>query len=215
MSKPGLSLKNLTLTINDKVLVQNLSFRVKGGEILTLMGPSGCGKSSILNFICGSLSHGFDAKGEVWLNETPITYLAAEKRRIGILFQDDLLFPHLSVAANLAFGVPANIKGQARKERVTTALAVSGLKDYGKRDPATLSGGQRARIAVMRTLLAEPQAILLDEPFNKLDSALRNKFRHFVFSHIRKAFLPCILVTHDKEDAQSTNGRIIGLTNIA
>ncbi len=215
MREQSLSLKNLTLTINDKVLIQNLSFGVKGGEILTLMGPSGCGKSSILNFICGSLSRGFDAEGEVWLNGTHISYLAAEKRRIGILFQDDLLFPHLSVAANLAFGVPASIRGQERRERVASALAVSGLEDYGKRDPATLSGGQRARIAVMRTLLAEPQAILLDEPFNKLDSALRNKFRHFVFSHIRKAFLPCILVTHDKEDAQSTNGRIIGLTNMA
>lgn len=211
MSEISLGLKNLILSVHNKILVQKLSFEVKGGDILTLMGPSGCGKSSILNFICGSLGRGFDSQGEVWLNGTQITHLAAEKRRIGILFQDDLLFPHLSVAANLAFGVPASIKGVARKERVANALAASGLKDYGRRDPATLSGGQRARIAVMRTLLAEPQAILLDEPFNKLDSALRSKFRHFVFSHIREAALPCILVTHDKEDAQSTDGRIIGL----
>lgn len=209
-----LSLKRLSLRIDGKALIDNLSFAVKGGEILTLMGPSGSGKSSILNFICGNLPRDFYATGEVWLNQQDITQLATEKRRVGILFQDDLLFPHLSVAANLAFGVPARIRGQARKIRIAKALAASGLAGYGKRDPATLSGGQRARIAVMRTLLAEPQAILLDEPFNKLDSALRSKFRHFVFSHIRKARLPCVLVTHDGDDAQSTNGRIMQLSNI-
>ena len=209
--KSMLRLNGLTLIMQGSSLVHNLSLTIDGGDIVTLMGPSGVGKSSVLNFICGNLNPDFYAQGEIWLNQRNITHLAAEKRRIGILFQDDLLFPHLSVAANLAFGVVQGISASERKKRVAQALATAGMADYGGRDPATLSGGQRARIAVMRTLLAQPQAILLDEPFNKLDAELRKKFRHFVFSHIRKARLPCILVTHDKEDAVSTNGKIVHL----
>ena len=209
MSKDILRIEGLSLNIKGEFLIRDLSLAVQGGDILTLMGPSGIGKSSILDFICGNLSKDFHIQGEVWLNEHSLTHLPAEKRKIGILFQDDLLFPHLSVAANLAFGLMQEIKGPRRRELVDEALVTAGLTGYGDRDPATLSGGQRARISVMRTLLAQPKAILLDEPFNKLDSSLRQKFRDFVFAHIRKARLPCILVTHDKEDAVSTGGKIV------
>ena len=204
-----LELQKIGLRIQERALVNNLSLKVSGGDILTVMGASGTGKSTLLGFICGTLGREFSAQGKVLLNGRDITELPPQKRRIGILFQDALLFPHLSVAENLAFGLPA--KAERRQQRVTQALKDVGMEGFGDRDPATLSGGQRARITMMRTLLAEPQAVLLDEPFNKLDASLRHKIRRFVFSHIRRAHLPCLMVTHDQADADAAKGRIIVL----
>ena len=205
----SLELQKVSIRIQGRVLVNNLSLRVSGGDILTVMGASGTGKSTLLGFICGTLGREFDVQGKVLLNGREITGLPPQQRRIGILFQDALLFPHLSVAENLAFGIPAQTTN--RQQRVTQALKDVGMVGFGQRDPATLSGGQRARITMMRTLLAEPQAVLLDEPFNKLDASLRHKIRQFVFSHMRRAYLPCLLVTHDQADADATKGRIIVL----
>ena len=140
------------------------------------------------------------------------TTLAPERRRIGILFQDDLLFPHLSVGANLAFALPASVRPtNLRRERIDQALSDAGLAGFADRDPTTLSGGQRARVAVMRTLLAEPLALLLDEPFSKLDATLRGDFRRFVFDHAKQSGLPTVLVTHDEADAQAAQGPVIRL----
>ena len=134
-------------------------------------------------------------------------------RRIGLMFQDALLFPHLSLADNLAFGLPAQIKGAAaRAAAVAQALAAAGLAGMGARDPATLSGGERARAALMRSLLAEPLAILLDEPFSKLDTALRGEIRAFAFDHIRARAIPALIVTHDDSDAMAANGPVLRLT---
>jgi putative thiamine transport system ATP-binding protein len=146
----------------------------------------------------------------VLLNGLEITDLPPERRRVGILFQDDLLFPHLSVAENLAFGLPAAVTGrQARRQRICAALEEAGLEGFEERDPATLSGGQRARVALLRTLLAEPRALLLDEPFSKLDVALRARIRRFVFEHARAQALPTLLVTHDPADAAAAGGPVI------
>jgi putative thiamine transport system ATP-binding protein len=135
-----------------------------------------------------------------------------ERRRLGILFQDDLLFPHLSIGGNLAFALPAAIKGrEARRQRIDAALRDAGLEGFSGRDPATLSGGQRARVALLRTLLAEPRALLLDEPFAKLDMALREEFRRLVFAHARTRGLPTILVTHDEADAHAAGGAVLRL----
>ncbi|MGB7320979.1 MAG: ATP-binding cassette domain-containing protein, partial [Albidovulum sp.] len=121
-------------------------------------------------------------------------------------------FPHLSVGDNLAFGLAAQIKGRsARHAAIEKALEQAELTGFFHRDPATLSGGQRARVALMRTLLAEPCALLLDEPFSKLDPALRTDLRAFVFKHIRDRNIPVLMVTHDNDDAAAAAGPIVSL----
>lgn len=184
-----------------------ISLEVPPGEVVTVMGPSGCGKSSLLALICGTLSPALSGSGRVLLNGQDISARPPEARHVGILFQDDLLFPHLSVAGNLAFGLPASVRGRrARRERIEAALAEADMLAFYDRDPATLSGGQRARIALLRTLLSGPRALLLDEPFAKLDVALRARFRAFVFDHARAQGLPTLLVTHDPQDAADAGG---------
>lgn len=210
---PLLRLDAVRLRLRGRPLLGPLSLEVPAGGVATLMGPSGCGKSSLLAHLCGTLDPAFEASGEVWLDGLELTGLPPEQRRVGILFQDDLLFPHLSVAENLAFGLPAGLRDRAaRRHRIAEALAEADLADFGERDPATLSGGQRARVALLRTLLSEPRALLLDEPFGKLDVALRDRFRRFVFDHARAGGLPTLMVTHDPFDAEAAGGAIIELS---
>jgi putative thiamine transport system ATP-binding protein len=132
-------------------------------------------------------------------------------RRLGILFQDDLLFPHLSVAENLGFALPAGLQPEERRRRIESGLAEAELPGTGERDPASLSGGERARVALMRTLLAEPRALLLDEPFARLDVALRGRFRALVFERAAARNLPVLLVSHDPADAEAAGGLAITL----
>ncbi|MDN7130856.1 ATP-binding cassette domain-containing protein [Halomonas sp. MC140] len=179
------------------------------GEVLTVMGPSGSGKSTLLAYIAGFLEREFTARGDVWLGERSLIKLPAEQRGIGLLFQDPLLFPHLSVAGNLRFGLPKC--AQDKRQQVSQSLARVGLEGFENRDPATLSGGQKARVALMRLLLSSPQAVLLDEPFSKLDTALRQETRSLVFSQLREAGLPALLVTHDHADADAAGGPVIEL----
>ncbi|HSR70931.1 MAG TPA: ATP-binding cassette domain-containing protein [Kiloniellales bacterium] len=211
-----LTLEGVTLELGGRRLIGPLDLSVGPGEIATIMGPSGCGKSSLLAFICGTLETAFTRRGRVRIGGKDIGALPPERRRVGILFQDDLLFPHLSVAENLAFGLPASLRDRhARRARIERALADADLTGFGERDPATLSGGQRARVALLRTLLSEPRALLLDEPFNKLDVALRERFRRFVFDHARAERLPTLMVTHDPADAAATGGTVIEIMGTA
>ena len=208
----GLRLIGVSLRVGGSDLLIGFDLEVAPGAVTTVMGPSGCGKSSLLSYICGTLEPAFEASGEVWLDGVPIHGLPPERRQVGILFQDDLLFPHLSVGENLEFALPPSVRGRrARHGRIEAALREAGLDGFGRRDPATLSGGQRARVAVMRTLLAAPRALLLDEPFGKLDRALRDRFRGFVFDHARAAGLPTLLVTHDEADAAAAGGAVIAV----
>ena len=207
-----LALEAVTLSIQGRRLLGPLDLSVGPGEVVTLMGPSGCGKSSLLSFLCGTLDPLFEASGEVLLDGNSLRPLPPERRRLGILFQDDLLFPHLSVGENLAFGLRPEVKGrQQRRDRIEAALAEADMAGFAERDPATLSGGQRARIALLRILLSEPRALLLDEPFSKLDAELRQRFRSFVFDHAKAAGLPTLLVTHDPSDAEAAGGVTVKL----
>jgi putative thiamine transport system ATP-binding protein len=201
----SLSIHIAQLGSAQRVLLKDLRLEIQPGQILTLMGPSGSGKSSVLAAIAGTLgsvAEGAQAlrfEGSVKLDGVELGQLPTAQRGIGLLFQDALLFAHMTVAENLLLAVPPGPRAE-RREQVRQALAEAGLEGYGERDPATLSGGQRARVALMRALLAKPKALLLDEPFSKLDAALRDQFRAFVFDHIRAQQIPALLVTHDAND---------------
>lgn len=200
----ALRLQAVHLAVAGQVLIEQLDAVVAPGRCLVVMGASGSGKSSLLAFLAGTLDAAFQARGRAFIGEAELTHLAPEHRRLGLLFQDDLLFPHLTAGGNLAFALPAAVRGKAeRARRVQAALAEAGLAGFEHRDPATLSGGQRARVALLRTLLAEPRALLLDEPFGKLDAHLRDAFRRNVFEHARERALPMVLVTHDAADADA------------
>jgi putative thiamine transport system ATP-binding protein len=205
----GLVLDGVSLWLAGRRLIGPLNLAVAPGEVVTLMGPSGSGKSSLLAFVCGTLDPAFRAEGGVRLDGRDLGNLPPEGRRLGILFQDDLLFPHLSVGGNLAFGLPAGVPSRQRRARAAAALAEAGLAGFQDRDPATLSGGQRARVALLRMLLSQPRALLLDEPFGRLDSRRRGQFRQLVFDRARAGGLPVLLVTHDREDAEAACGKII------
>ena len=193
-------------------LFSPFSLSVPAGAIATVMGPSGIGKSTLIDFIGGHLAADFEAEGRVLLNGRDMTRLPPESRRIGMLFQDALLFPHLSVGDNLAFGLARRVRPRGeRRRRVDAALAQAGLAGFYDRDPATLSGGQRTRAALMRTLLSEPQALLLDEPFSKLDPERRADLRTFVFGHVRDRRIPVMMVSHDEEDARAAGGTTLRL----
>jgi putative thiamine transport system ATP-binding protein len=212
----ALRLFGVSVSLAGKVLVPPLDVAVGPGEVLSVMGPSGSGKSTLLAFIGGFLDPAFAASGRVEVDGRDVTGLPAETRGIGILFQDDLLFPHLSVGQNLAFGLAAGVRGKhERRARVAAALENAGLAGFADRDPATLSGGQRARVSLMRALLAEPRALLLDEPFSKLDGALRDEFRAFLFSDLRRRGLPTIQVTHDPADVRAAGGGKVELTALS
>ncbi|MDA5095346.1 ATP-binding cassette domain-containing protein [Aliiroseovarius sp. KMU-50] len=206
----GLVLDHVEIRQAGQVLVQ-LNHRVKPGEVLTLMGPSGIGKSTLLSAITGALAPVFELSGRILLNGRDITELPPHQRHTGILFQDPLLFPHMSVGANLAFGLAPGGSRQNRQARVEEVLAEVGLEGYASRDPDTLSGGQRARVALMRMLLSDPQALLLDEPFSGLDASLRTKVRNLVFERAKACDLPVLMVTHDAEDAKAAGGEVITL----
>lgn len=207
----GLELRDVRITLDGRELVA-VDLTIAPGEVVTLMGPSGSGKSSLLGHICGTLPDAFDVNGQVVLDGVSLDGFPPQARHVGILFQDDLLFPHLSVGGNLAFALPPSIKGRGkRRERVEKALKSAEMDGFIDRDPATLSGGQRARVALMRVLLSEPCALLLDEPFSKLDSGLRDQIRRFVFDLARKNGLPTLMVTHDPEDGDAAGGRVINL----
>jgi putative thiamine transport system ATP-binding protein len=211
MRRDGLSLDGIAIQAHGQSapLLAGFSLEIAPGEIATVMGASGAGKSTLLAYVAGFIDRrAFSASGRVMLAGEPIEGLPAEARHLGLLFQDAVLFPHLSVGGNLLFGLPRQPyrSRRARHAVVADALAEAGLAGFETRDPATLSGGQKARVAVLRTLLAAPRALLLDEPFSKLDAALRAEFRSFVFAHARARKLPTLLVTHDPADAEVAGG---------
>jgi putative thiamine transport system ATP-binding protein len=187
-----------------------IDVRIAAGEVLGVIGPSGAGKSTLLAHIAGFLDPAFRANGRVLLDDRDLGPVVPERRCIGLLFQDALLFPHLSVGGNLLFGLRRDVRD--RRGRVADALASVGMAGFEKRDPATLSGGQKARVALLRLLLSEPSAVLLDEPFSKLDASLRSEIRALVFEHLRARKLAALLVSHDHSDALASD-RVLELVD--
>ena len=181
--------------------VDGVSFKLKAGEIGVLIGPSGCGKTTLLRAVAG-LEHA--NAGSITLGgelvSSPSLHVAAEARRIGMVFQDYALFPHLDVARNVGFGI-AKLPAAHRARRVADALALVGLPDAGKRFPHELSGGQQQRVALARALAPEPRLLLLDEPFSNLDVDLRERLAHEVRAILKAAGATALFVTHDQLEA--------------
>lgn len=210
MDNSGLELRDVQISLDGVPLV-GLNHLIRPGEVLTVMGPSGIGKSTLLAYVTGTLSPAFKGTGQVILDGRDITQAAPQNRMVGILFQDDLLFPHLSVGENLGFGLRPGGSRAERRDKIAAALSEVGLAGFADRDPATLSGGQKARVALMRMLLSGPCALLLDEAFSRLDTALRAQVRELVFARARALSLPVLMVTHDSEDAKAAGGEIVTL----
>lgn len=209
----GLLLDRVSIALNGKLLLA-VTQRVAPGEVFAVMGPSGSGKSTLLAFIGGFLDPVFSAEGSISVDGADLTSLAAQDRHAGILFQDPLLFPHMSVAGNLAFAIPPSVRGKAERGALAeAALEGVSLAGMGGRDPDTLSGGQKARVALARAMLSGPRMLLLDEPFSKLDTGLRQQMRELVFSTARETGLPVVLVTHDEADATAAGGVVLRIGN--
>ncbi|UTW01168.1 ATP-binding cassette domain-containing protein [Marinomonas rhizomae] len=206
-----LSVNAFSLTLDGKTLIKDLSFEIADGQVLSIMGPSGIGKSSLLHFLSGSLSPNLTTTGEAFLNNQALHTKSTQERKVGLLQQMPLLFPHMSIIENLLFAIPADIKKSARIDMAQNALEKLGIPDKANALPKDLSGGQQARVALLRTLLSQPDFLLLDEPFSKLDPALRRDVRAFVLNEIRSANIPALLVTHDPEDAKAMEGECLEL----
>ena len=202
MSGAGLRLEGVGVRLGTRVLVPPLNLHIAPGAVAAVMGDSGSGKSSLLAWLAGVLEAPLEGQGRVSVDGEDLGALPAERRRIGLMLQDDVLFPHLNVRDNLLFALPraAARSPQERRDRVEAALRQAELAGLGERFPHELSGGQRSRVALVRTLLARPRAVLLDEPFSRLDAGLRTRMRQRVWEALAQARLPALLVTHDAAD---------------
>ena len=198
--EPGLRLRGLRKSFGDVIAVDGLDLDVPEGSICALLGPSGCGKTTTLRLIAG-LERPDAGTIEIAGKEAtgPGGSVPAERRRIGMVFQDYALFPHMDVAANVGYALGR----RPDRDRVESALETVGLGGLGKRNPHELSGGQQQRVALARALVAEPRALLLDEPFSNLDAGLRARVREEVREILAAQRLTSVFVTHDQEEALS------------
>ncbi|MBP3905706.1 MAG: ABC transporter ATP-binding protein [Peptostreptococcaceae bacterium] len=207
----SIKLVNLNKSFNNKTVLNNINLEVKEGEIISLLGPSGCGKSTTLKIIAGILD--FD-KGDILFNDNSIKNTTTKNRNVGIVFQEYLLFPHMTVYENIEFGLKMKkIKKSNRDKKVKELIELVKLKDYHNKYPSELSGGQKQRVAIARTLAVNPQVLLLDEPFSNLDINLRQEMREFVSTLQKELKVTTILVTHDKEEALMMSDKIAVMVN--
>ena len=210
-----LELKNITLKWNsptEKTFIKNLSIKIENSEILCVFGESGVGKSSLINVISGVNEENLKIEGEIKLNGVILNNIPTEKRKIGLLLQDGTLFPHLTVEQNLLFGMNKSLNKKEKSSLILNYLDKANMSGFQDRYPNTLSGGQKARIACLRAILSEPNALLLDEPFSSLDPSQRNSFREFVVKQVKRANIPCLLVTHDEGDKVISDKTPLNLT---
>ncbi|MGH8802467.1 MAG: ATP-binding cassette domain-containing protein [Casimicrobiaceae bacterium] len=193
-----------------RMLIDALDVSVEPGECVTVLGPTGSGKSALLGYIAGTIGPGLRVRGRVSIDGEDIRALAPAKRGVGMMFQDDLLFPQLSVGGNLLFALVPSVRGRAaRREAVERALREIGLEGCAELRPDELAAHERARVSLMRTLLAQPRLLLLDEPFRRFGAALKDRMRRLVFEHARRRGLPVLLATRERTDAEAVGGRVV------
>ena len=202
-----LRMKNVTRRFGATTALNNFNLEIVGGSFVTFLGPSGCGKSTALNCLAGLLDL---SQGEIILNEKPIHQVAAEKRGFGMVFQNYALFPHLTVFRNVSYGLEIQKVARVERERrVRRALTMVHLEDFEKRYPAQLSGGQQQRLAIARTIVLEPNLLLLDEPLSNLDANLRNEMRIEIKRIHTELGLTTVYVTHDQSEAMSLSNLVV------
>jgi putative thiamine transport system ATP-binding protein len=192
-----LEIKDITFSFDKKEkkpLIKNLSFKVKKGEILFISGKSGLGKSTLLDLISGFHDNNLIWTGKIYLNKLEITNASIQNKKIGYMLQDYFLFPHLNVKNNLIFSLPK--KTRNKKEQALDYLKQINMVEFSDHYPSELSGGQKARIACLRAIVSNPDALLLDEPFSSLDKKTMKSFQKFLFDYVKKLNIPCIIVSH-------------------
>ena len=202
-----LSIDHLEKSFGANRVVKDFSLAVEKGEFVSLLGPSGCGKTTVLRMVAGFES---PTAGRIVIDGQDVTGLRANARNIGMMFQAYALFPNLTVAENVGFGL--KVKGVARAERearVTEMLRLIGLPDFGARYPFQLSGGQQQRVALARALAPRPRVLLLDEPLSALDAKVRVSLRNEIRTIQQELGITTIFVTHDQEEAMSISDRIV------
>ena len=192
-----LEVKDITFSFDKKEkkpLIKNLCFTVKKGEILFISGKSGLGKSTLLDLISGFHDNNLIRTGKIYLNKIDITYIPIQNKKIGYMLQDYFLFPHFNVKNNLIFSLPKQTRN--KKEQVMNYLEQINMVEFSDHYPSELSGGQKARIACLRAIVSNPDALLLDEPFSSLDKKTMKSFQKFLFDYVKKLNIPCIIVSH-------------------
>ena len=199
MSASSLQITDLTFLRDDRAILDSVSLSVRGGTTLALLGPSGCGKTTLLRLIAGleTPRSGQILASDALLTDTDVL-VAPEDRRVGMVFQDGALFPHLTVGENVAYGLT---RSEVRSGRIQEVLDMVDLAGFEDRRPASLSGGQAQRVAVARALAPRPRILLLDEPFSSLDAELRIRVRSDLSNLLRELEITTVFVTHDQEEA--------------
>jgi iron(III) transport system ATP-binding protein len=206
MKTVGVQCRHVRLSYGATEVLKDVSLDIAPGEFFALLGPSGSGKSTLLRLIAGFNRHD---RGELLIDGVDVTGRPPWERQVGMVFQNYALWPHLSVWDNVAFGlVERRVDKAAIKARVGAALEMVGLATFGERRPNQLSGGQQQRVALARTIVIEPQVLLLDEPLSNLDKTLRVQMRRELLAMQRRLGLTTIFVTHDQEEAMTTADRM-------
>src|SRR5215475_4298048 len=207
MQSGGVVFDHITKRYNDVTAVDDVSFQVGSGELVTLLGPSGCGKTTTLRMVAGLEPV---SSGRILIGDTDVTQRAANERDVSMVFQSYALFPHMTVLENVCYGLLSMRMDKAKARGLAEAkLAMLGLAGLGERLPSELSGGQQQRVAVARSLVLEPSVLLFDEPLSNLDAKLRRRVRQEIRELQQSLALTVIYVTHDQEEALAVSDHII------